>query len=71
MPSRRPKPPAAKPELITLDAAGEILGMHPRTVRRFIAEGKVRGYRIGDRAIRVRRSDIEALLQRVPVGWGD
>lgn len=71
MPSRRPKPPTDKLDLITLATAGEIASIHPRTIRRFIAEGKIRGYRVGGKAIRVRRCDVEALIQRIPVGWGE
>jgi excisionase family DNA binding protein len=41
-----------------------------RVTRRFIenliASGDLPAYRIGKRMLRVRRSDVEALLQRVP-----
>ena len=49
--------------LTTLDAAAAYLGIHPRTIRRRVAEGEIQAFRIaGTRAIRVRVADLDAML---------
>lgn len=53
-------------DLITIGQAAEILGCHPQTIRRAIAAGSLPAYRFGPRAIRLRRSDVEAALRPVP-----
>lgn len=52
---------------ISLQEAGELLGVSVDTVRRRIADGSLPAERIkGSRLIRVRRDDVEALLRPVP-----
>ncbi|MBX7453397.1 excisionase family DNA-binding protein [Mycolicibacterium sp. 3033] len=62
MPSKRRR------QLADIGTAAEIYGVHPRTIRRRIADGTIQGYRIaGSRAIRVDLDELEdALLQ--PIG---
>lgn len=58
--------------LVTLAVAAEMLSVSTRTVRRLIQHGYLEGYRIpGGRAIRVHRADVEAVLRRMPGGYGD
>lgn len=45
--------------ILTVDAAAALLQLHPKTVLRFIREGRLRATRVG-RSYRVLRSDIEA-----------
>ena len=40
-------------------------GVHPRTVRRWIAEGTITGYRIGPRLLRVSAAEVDDLLTTV------
>lgn len=47
-------------ELCTVAFAAERLKLHPKTVLRFIREGRLAGARMG-KSYRIRRSDIEAL----------
>lgn len=52
---------------ISLQQAGVILGVSDDTVRRRIADGSLPASRIaGSRLIRVKRSDVKALLKPVP-----
>jgi len=51
---------------ISLAAAADILGISVHTLRRRIAAGKLPAFRSGRRIIRVRVSDLERLLRRVP-----
>lgn len=46
--------------------AAEMAGVHKATMRRWIIEGRVRGYRVGPRLIKVDIDDLEALLK--PIG---
>lgn len=50
--------------LATIQAAGDQYGLHPRTIRRRIADGTLTGYRVGSRAIRVDLDEVEAALLR-------
>lgn len=49
--------------LVTLAVAAEHLGVCTHTVRRFISRGKLTGYRLGTRAIRVDMNEVEELLR--------
>jgi excisionase family DNA binding protein len=51
---------------ISLSAAAEQCGISERTMRRYIAEGKLPAYRLGKRQIRVKSVDLDALLVRIP-----
>lgn len=65
---------AAKPDedsaLLSPEEAAQVLGMHIQTVRGYIRSGKLPAFRIaGERAIRIRRPDVFALLEeRGPAG---
>ena len=56
---------------ISLAQAAEILGISVHTLRRRIAAGELPAFRTGRRIIRVRISDLERLLRRIPSssGW--
>jgi excisionase family DNA binding protein len=54
---------------ITIADAAERLSVSPRTIRRFISDGRLPGYRIGGprgRLLRVEQADVDALLRRIP-----
>ena len=57
--------------LITVDAAAEYLGIGPRTVRRYIAIGRLTAYRIGDKLIRVDQAECDNLIRVVPTPGQD
>ena len=52
----------APQQLITVTAAADRLGLDDRTIRRYIADGKLRGYRVGTKLVRVDLTDVEALI---------
>jgi excisionase family DNA binding protein len=53
--------------LISPQAAASRLSVDKRTIRRRIADGVLPAYTVaGTRTVRVRESDVEALLQPVP-----
>ena len=51
---------------VTLDIAAEYLSVDKRTVRNFIAQGRLAGYRTGPRLIRVDLNEIDAMLRPIP-----
>jgi len=54
----------------SIAAAGEDAGVHPRTIRRWIAAGWVTAYRMGPKLVRVDMDDIDALHKRIPAAGG-
>lgn len=55
------------PELLSPDEAADLLGVHTQTVRGYIRSGKLAAHRLaGERAIRILRRDVFALLEPVP-----
>ncbi len=47
-------------EVYTVEQFAERLNLHPKTVRRFIREGRLRAVKVG-RSYRILRSDLEAM----------
>jgi excisionase family DNA binding protein len=43
-----------------------MLGVTPRTLRNWIAEGRLTAYRIGDKLIRIDRAELDALIRPIP-----
>ena len=48
---------------ITQVEAGDILGVTDRTIRSMIADGRLKGYRLGKGVIRLRLDEVEGALQ--------
>lgn len=47
--------------------AAAYLGVTTRTIRNYIASGRLPAYRIrGSQLVRVKQSDVDALLRRIP-----
>jgi excisionase family DNA binding protein len=56
----------ARGQLITFDDAEKLLVLDKRTLRRYVAEGRLTGYRIGPRALRLDADEVEALAKPIP-----
>jgi len=56
--------------LMSVRSAAEYLGVSTKTIRRYIAAGRVRGYRAGPRLIRVDLNDLNAVLRPIPSAEG-
>lgn len=55
---------------LSLEQAADLIGVGVTTVRRYIAEGRLTGYRVESRLVRVRADDVEGLLRPIPtVSW--
>ncbi|MBI3217603.1 MAG: helix-turn-helix domain-containing protein [Mycobacterium sp.] len=51
---------------LSIQQTADHLGVDPKTVRRYIAQGRLKAVRIGPRLIRVERASIVALVK--PIG---
>lgn len=54
------------PELLTVADVATRLSVSSKTVRRYIASGRLTGYRVGVHLIRVDPIEVEALLRPIP-----
>lgn len=64
---------AAEETGLPIAAAAEMLGIHPRTLRRYISDGRLRAIRYTTQVVRIQRDEIEAFLEgniRVETGTG-
>lgn len=50
----------------SLADAAESLGVNERTVRRYIADGRLTAFRLGPRLVRVDLAEVEAMLHPIP-----
>jgi len=56
------------PELIGLPEAAEQCGVHYRTFRRWVSDGRISAVRVGPKLLKVDANDLAQLLQ--PTGGG-
>ncbi|UJD20876.1 excise [Mycobacterium phage Zimmer] len=54
------------PQRASIAETAEYLGVCTKTVRNYIADGKLKAVRLGPRLIRVERDSVEALMR--PIG---
>ena len=54
------------PEYLTIAEAASRLGVHPNSIRNYIAAGRLSAKRVGPRLIRVDAAELEALLRPIP-----
>ena len=53
-------------ELFSVKEAAEFLGVSESTIRRYISDGRLLAYRLGNgRLIRIKRQDLEKLLSPI------
>jgi len=49
-------------EFLTINETAALLRITTRSVRRYVTEGKLPAYRVGERWVRVKREDVERLF---------
>lgn len=62
----RPVDAAPASLYLTIAEAAEQLRMTDRGLRKMIADGRLPAYRVGGRALRIRRADLDLITERVP-----
>lgn len=55
------------PDLVTQQEAADKLDVCPRTIRRYVADGRLTAYRLGPRLIRIDASELDRLLREIPI----
>jgi excisionase family DNA binding protein len=51
--------------------AARYVGVHPRTIRRHIAAGRLTGFHLGQRLIRVDLDELDQMLAPIPTARAD
>ena len=51
---------------VSIAAAADTLGVSTKTIRRYIADGRLTACRMGPRLIRVDMTEVDALLSPIP-----
>ncbi|BCO35256.1 helix-turn-helix domain-containing protein [Mycobacterium heckeshornense] len=64
MPNKRQSPP----RLLGIPEAAAYCGVHPRTLRRWIAAGHIQAHRVGPKLLKIHAADLDAFVGREPVG---
>lgn len=59
-------PSATVRRLESIPSAAEYLDVSTKTVRRYIAAGRITGYRTGPKLIRVDLNELDTMLQPIP-----
>jgi excisionase family DNA binding protein len=54
------------PQFITISEAADLWHVHPRTVRRRIAEGALTAYRVGPHLIRIDANELKSVMVKIP-----
>lgn len=57
---------ATRPQFESMQSGADRLGVSIKTFRRYISQGTVPAYRVGDKTIRVRCDDVDAMVRRIP-----
>ncbi len=64
MPDPSALQPATQRRLDTINGAAEYVGVHHKTIRRWISSGRITAYRVGPVLIRVDLDELDAMLLR-------
>ena len=57
--------------LMTISAAAEYADVHPVTLRRWVAAGRLPAYRVGPRLLKIDLDDLESIIRPIPVTRAD
>lgn len=52
--------------LASISAAADYADISTRTLRRYIAEGRITGYRVGPRLVKVDLADLDRIVRPIP-----
>jgi excisionase family DNA binding protein len=55
----------------TIKVGAQRYGVHPKTIRRMIARGELKAYRLGSRSIRIDLDELDAMLRPIPTAGDD
>ena len=52
---------------VTIREVAKELNINPQTIRSWVKKGKLRGYRLGERSVRILRSDLNRFIKESTV----
>lgn len=52
-------------KLVSLEEAAHYFSVHPKTIRRWIAAGRLEAYRVGPRLLRIRLDSLDSATRRL------
>lgn len=55
-------------DLLTANEAAQLLKVSPVTIKRYLKQGRLLAYHVGPRAIRIRRKDLQQIMQPTQTG---
>jgi excisionase family DNA binding protein len=55
--------PREQAEYLTIAQTAKILSCSPRTIYTLLGQGRLKGYRLTERLVRIQRSDIDQFVQ--------
>ncbi len=58
--------PPVKPQYLSVNDAADYTGVSTSTIRRYIENGRLRAYRMGQRLVKVQQADLDALMRPIP-----
>ena len=64
MPEKKKQNGRLSDRYLTVNQTASLLHVHPKTVKRWIYEGRLIGYRISERKILISRQDVEKFLKK-------
>lgn len=64
------RPTNTRRRLASIAVAAEHLDVSTRTVRRYISDGRLTGYRLGSRLVKVDLDEVDALARPIPTAGG-
>jgi excisionase family DNA binding protein len=70
VPVRRRTRLEAKRRLAGITEAAEYADVSARTVRRYVSDGRLTGFRVGPRLVKVDLDELDALIRPIPAGGG-
>ncbi len=64
--TRRGRSAAPARRFASISDAAEYANVSARTIRRYISSGRLKGYRVGPRLVKVELGDVDALMRPIP-----
>lgn len=61
--NRAPRRAAVRRDLATMAEAAEYARLSVRTIRRYVADGRLTGYKVGPRLIRVDLDEVDSIMR--------
>jgi excisionase family DNA binding protein len=58
---------SSRRKLVNISVAAEYADVHPATLRRWVAAGRLPAYRVGPRLLKIDLAELDEIVRRIPV----